>query len=68
MFPALLVGCWVAAFSLIGVPQSPECCDRSCLEGLIDRYVDALVARAPSRLPLTSTVKFTENEQRNPLS
>jgi hypothetical protein len=37
MSPAFGVGCWVAAFSLIAVPQSPERCDRSCLKDLIDR-------------------------------
>jgi hypothetical protein len=31
---------------------------------LLDQYVEALVARTPSRLPLAITVKFTENGQR----
>ena len=44
--------------------QGRASCDRMCLTGLLDRYVDALVAREPSRLPLASTVKFTENGQR----
>ena len=44
--------------------QGRASCDRTCLTGLLDRYVDALVAREPSRLPLASTVKFTENGQR----
>ena len=44
--------------------QGPASCDRACLTGLLDRYVDALVAREPSRLPLAATVKFTENGQR----
>ena len=64
MSSAFVVGCWVAAFSLIAVAQSPERCDRSCLEGLIDRYIDALVAHDPSRLPVATKVKFTENGQR----
>lgn len=42
-------------------------CDRSCLEGLLDAYVDAVVAHEPARLPLSLTVKFTENGQRLPL-
>ena len=56
----------LCAFGL-GVPaaaQSPARCDRACLEGLLDRYVDALVARDPSRLPAADTVRFTENGQR----
>jgi hypothetical protein len=26
-------------------------CDRACLEGFVNQYVDALVARDPARLP-----------------
>ncbi|HEX4098615.1 MAG TPA: hypothetical protein VHX64_17950 [Caulobacteraceae bacterium] len=40
---------------------APGDCDRACLTGLADRYVDALVAHDPSRLPLAPEVKFTEN-------
>ncbi|HVL90229.1 MAG TPA: hypothetical protein VM841_08355, partial [Actinomycetota bacterium] len=36
-------------------------CDRACLEGFVDRYLDALVARDPARLPLAANVRFTEN-------
>jgi hypothetical protein len=39
-------------------------CDRACLNGFIDRYLDAVVAHDPSRLPLTRLIKFTENGQR----
>ena len=39
-------------------------CDRACLDGWLDRYMDAFVAHAPSRLPLARSVKFTENGQR----
>ena len=44
--------------------QGPASCDRGCLSGLLDRYVDALVSREPSRLPLAPAVRFTENGQR----
>jgi hypothetical protein len=36
-------------------------CDRKCLYGFVDQYMDALVAKDPSRLPWAKTVKFTEN-------
>jgi hypothetical protein len=36
-------------------------CDRACLEGMADRYLDALVAHDPSAVPLAKNVKFTEN-------
>lgn len=38
-------------------------CDRACLEGFANQYLDALVARDPSRVPLAENVKFTENGQ-----
>jgi hypothetical protein len=44
--------------------QTPARCDRDCLSGLVDRYLDALVARDPSKLPLSPDVRFTENGQR----
>ena len=39
-------------------------CDRACLEGFVDQFLDALVAHDPSHLAVTKTVKFTENGQR----
>jgi hypothetical protein len=42
----------------------PPACDRACLVGFLDRYLDALVAHDPKRLPLAATVKYTENGQR----
>jgi hypothetical protein len=36
-------------------------CDRACLEGFVDRYLDALVAHDPKLLPLARNAKFTEN-------
>ena len=41
-----------------------ERCDRACLESWLDRYMDAFVAHAPSRLRLARGAKFTENGQR----
>jgi hypothetical protein len=38
-------------------------CDRECLNGFVDQYLDAVVAHDPSRLPVTKFVKFTENGQ-----
>jgi hypothetical protein len=44
-------------------PQSAAAgpCDYTCLTGFIDLYLAALVAHDPSRLPLATPVKFTEN-------
>ena len=65
----ILITASVAAMTLVfatvpAAAQGRVSCDRACLTGLLDRYVDALVAREPSRLPLAATVKFTENGQR----
>jgi len=39
-------------------------CDRACLEGFVDQYLDAMVAHNPKLVPLARNVKFTENGQR----
>src|SRR5579862_7564870 len=36
-------------------------CDRQCLYGFVDQYLQALVAKDPSRLPWAKTVEFSEN-------
>lgn len=41
--------------------SSGEVCDYACLTGFIDQYLSALVAHDPSQLPVTASVKFTEN-------
>ena len=46
-----------------GVAGRPGC-DRACLEGFVDAYLDALVAGDPARLPLADNVVFAENDQR----
>ena len=39
-------------------------CDRSCLEGFLDGYIEAVVAHDARRLPPAPTIEFTENGQR----
>jgi hypothetical protein len=58
----LLVALMACGFP--GVPERRERCDRTCLEGFVDRYVDAVVAHDPARAPLAQAVRFTENGQR----
>jgi hypothetical protein len=63
LMAALLFG------AIIGSPihaQSamPPACDRACLNGFVDQYLDDVVAHDPSRLPVTKFVKFTENGQK----
>jgi hypothetical protein len=53
------------AMLLVGVSvRAQDACDRGCLEGMLDRYVEALVARDSARLPATPPAVFTENGQR----
>jgi hypothetical protein len=57
---------WVAALHAESSKPAPSC-DRACLEGFVNQYLDALVSRNPYSLPLGPKVKFTENEQVIPL-
>jgi hypothetical protein len=53
----------LTAQARLPVGPIPIDCNRACLEGLINQYLDALVARDPKRLPLSADVKYTEQEQ-----
>jgi hypothetical protein len=37
-------------------------CDRACLEGFVNQYLEALVAHDPTKLPMTPDVRFTEDD------
>ncbi len=39
-------------------------CDRACLEGFVDKYLDAVLAHDPKAAPFAHDVKFTENGQK----
>ena len=41
--------------------SAAEKCDRACLQGSLDTYLDALAKHDPSKLPTAASVKFTEN-------
>jgi len=64
LLAALLVSTACAPKSGIvteAVTQYP--CDRACLEGFVDQYLDALLAHDSSKLPLTENARYTENGQ-----
>jgi hypothetical protein len=49
----------------LGEPAAAQgSCDRKCLEGFVDRYLDAAVKHDPKAVPLAPNVRFTENGQR----
>jgi hypothetical protein len=45
----------------------PVECDRGCLQGMVDQYLVAVVAHDPQRLPLGTSIRYTENGQELPL-
>ena len=47
-----------------GAPVKAEPCDRQCLIGMIDQYLEALMKHDSSGLPLARNVKFTEDTRR----
>jgi hypothetical protein len=59
----------LAALAVLGLhhlpagAQAPEC-DRACLEGFVDRYLDAVAVNEPEMVPISRHVRFTENAQR----
>ena len=57
----LIIGIAAALLLATGVARAAEPCDRACLEGMLEDYLKALKAHDPSRLPLASDVRFTEN-------
>jgi hypothetical protein len=64
----LAFGVLIGATMFAAMPQGNRGgsgpCDRACLEGFVDQYLDALIAHDPKRLPLAPNAKFTENGQR----
>jgi hypothetical protein len=60
----LVLGLVLVCTALAGsAARASDVCDRACLEGLVDRYLEAMVAHDPERLPLAQGVEFTENGQ-----
>lgn len=52
----------------IAAAPSSAACDRACLAGYVDRFLNALVAHDARLLPVSPAVKYTENGQRLPLN
>ncbi len=56
---ALMFAGWMMA---AGAGEAPGAgCDRACLYGFLDRYLDAMKAHDPSRLAWASKARYTEN-------
>jgi len=62
---SLLLG--VATLPVFAQAAGPEACNRACLEGYVDRYLDAMQAHQVSDDLFARDTKFTENGVRLPL-
>ncbi|HEX7081423.1 MAG TPA: hypothetical protein VF329_10450 [Gammaproteobacteria bacterium] len=51
------------ALAAVGAPAQTAGCDRSCLEGFVDRYLDAMIDDDVSAVPFTPDARFTEHGQ-----
>jgi len=60
---ALVGAGFLALTGLAAEPATAQSCDRACLSGLMTRYLDAVLAHDPSKLPLAEKVKFTEDSK-----
>ena len=47
-----------------GTAHAADACNRACLEGYVDKYLDAAIAHDPKLLPFAKNAKFTENGQK----
>jgi len=61
---SLFAVCWGLAVSSCGSPDDPAACDRECLIGFADAWLDALAAHDPDRLALSDDIRFVENVTR----
>lgn len=65
----VLISCFVVAMAVVPIAcgnreaASPAAngCDRACLKGALDSYLDAMTKHDASKLPVSLSVKFTEN-------
>jgi hypothetical protein len=66
---AFTVVLWAAAAQAVAAREGtplvpgtlPPACDRACLYGFMDQYLDALVRKNPAKLPWAPRARFTEN-------
>ncbi len=62
---AVLLG--LTSIPVLAQPTQAPGCDRSCLQGFVDRYLEAMVAHKVSDDLFAREIKFTENGVRLPL-
>ena len=60
----LVVAATITVAGITSAQAAQPACDRACLEGFVDRYLDAVAVNKPSMVPLSPNVRFTEDGQR----
>jgi hypothetical protein len=51
-----------------GVAAAQGACDRACLTGILDQYLNAMAANDARKAPFAANIKYTENAARLPLT
>jgi hypothetical protein len=51
----------IVSISVAALQAAGTSCDRACLQGVVDSYLDAMAKHDPSKLPVAPSVRFTEN-------
>jgi hypothetical protein len=51
----------IVVITVAALQAADKSCDRACLQGIVDSYLDAMAKHDPSTLPVAASVKFTEN-------
>nr|PZN69360.1 MAG: hypothetical protein DIU62_02635 [Pseudomonadota bacterium] len=59
-----MAGAVLALASAHAYAAQSQSCNRACLEGMVERYFDAVIDNNPSAVPLSPNVRFTEDGQR----
>ena len=58
---ALLAGAMLMMAVAVAAAQGSGACSRECLIGLTEAYLSAMVARDPTKAPVTANARFTQN-------
>jgi hypothetical protein len=62
-----LLGTCLAAFSHQSIAAAAGDCDRACLNDMAEQYLAAIVSHDPSKAPMATSVRYTENGVELPL-
>jgi hypothetical protein len=58
----------VLIFAGRAAAQGDAACDRACLTGILDQYLNAMAANDSKKAPFAPNIKYTENAARLPLN